>query len=309
MFTRILALLRHGLTSSTPRAKKIRLGTLTLLATYYITGRFRRTATNTLVQTSVPWSTFLRDVTNEQVVHAVVDGTTVKYLTKDGGTTLVNVARRLTPHSLPTNILSQLTKSGAIISAATPSRSFVQILIAVLPILYIAAMGGVLYKFYHDSFGGGVGGEASKRVGGSSSGGANGEAGEKTHSFDMVAGVDQAKAEVAEVVDLLRDPSKYAAMGAKVPRGVLLVGPPGTGKTLLAKCVAAEADVPFFYCSGSEFVEIYAGRGASRVRHLFQKARKVAPSIIFIDELDALGKRRSEGFSSNEGKKENVLFF
>ena len=121
-----------------------------------------------------------------------------------------------------------------------------------------------------------------------------------------MAGVDEAKEAVAEVVDLLRDPSKYARMGARVPRGVLLVGPPGTGKTLLAKCVAAEAGVPFFYCSGSEFVEIFAGRGASRVRNLFKRARRAAPSIVFIDELDALGKRRSQGFSSNEERDQTL---
>ena len=111
-------------------------------------------------------------------------------------------------------------------------------------------------------------------------------------TFKDVAGVEEAKFELQELVAFLRDPKSYGRLGARVPKGVLLVGPPGTGKTLLAKAVAGEAGVPFFSISGSEFVEMFVGVGAARVRDLFEQARKAAPCIIFIDELDALGRSR-----------------
>src|SRR5207244_7701800 len=111
-------------------------------------------------------------------------------------------------------------------------------------------------------------------------------------NFSDVAGVDEAKDELREVVDFLKNPSDYGRLGGRMPKGVLLVGPPGTGKTLLAKAVAGEANVPFFSISGSEFVEMFVGIGAARVRDLFEQARKQAPCIIFIDELDAMGRAR-----------------
>src|ERR671919_2325160 len=123
-------------------------------------------------------------------------------------------------------------------------------------------------------------------------------------TFADVAGVDEAKAELQEVVEFLKDPKKYGRLGARVPKGVLLVGPPGTGKTLLARAVAGEAAVPFFSISGSEFVEMFVGVGAARVRDLFEQAKQRAPCIVFIDELDAIGKARSTGraigFSNDE---------
>ncbi|HBM1760466.1 TPA: AAA family ATPase, partial [Acinetobacter baumannii] len=114
-------------------------------------------------------------------------------------------------------------------------------------------------------------------------------------TFDDVAGVDEAKAELVEIVDFLKNPQEYGRLGARIPKGVLLVSPPGTGKTLLTKAVAGEAAVPFFSISGSEFVEMFVGVGAARVRDLFEQARAQAPAIIFIDELDALGRARSVG--------------
>ena len=116
--------------------------------------------------------------------------------------------------------------------------------------------------------------------------------------FHDVAGMEQVKEEISEFVDFLKHPKIYKKLGAKIPRGALLCGPPGTGKTLLAKAVAGEAEVPFFSISASEFVELFAGKGASRVRELFDKAREKAPSIIFIDELDAIGKRREGRLSA-----------
>ncbi|MBS8261489.1 ATP-dependent metallopeptidase FtsH/Yme1/Tma family protein [Roseibium polysiphoniae] len=126
-------------------------------------------------------------------------------------------------------------------------------------------------------------------------------------TFDDVAGVDEAKRELQEVVDFLRDPKSYGRLGAHVPKGILLVGPPGTGKTLLARAVAGEANVPFFSISGSEFVEMFVGVGAARVRDLFEQARKAAPSIIFIDELDALGRARGgTPFQANDEKEQTL---
>merc|ERR1719183_1453115 len=125
--------------------------------------------------------------------------------------------------------------------------------------------------------------------------------------FDDVAGCDGAKAELVEVVDFLRNSEKYAEIGAKIPKGALLVGPPGTGKTLLAKAVAGEAGVPFFSISASEFVEIFAGVGAARVRDMFSEAKKQAPCIIFIDEIDAVGRQRSAGFGQGNDEREQTV--
>jgi ATP-dependent metalloprotease FtsH len=125
--------------------------------------------------------------------------------------------------------------------------------------------------------------------------------------FDNVAGLTGAKEEVVEFVDFLKDPKKYQQLGARIPRGALLVGPPGTGKTLLAKAVAGEAGVPFLTISGSDFVEMFVGVGASRVRDLFKKARQKAPSIIFIDEIDAVGKKRHGQMGGGNDERDNTL--
>src|SRR2546428_4998155 len=128
-------------------------------------------------------------------------------------------------------------------------------------------------------------------------------------TFADVAGVDEAKAELVEIVDFLQNPKKYQRLGGRIPKGVLLVGPPGTGKTLLARAVAGEADVPFFTLSGSEFVEMFVGVGAARVRDLFEQAKDKAPCIIFIDELDAIGKSRAgaTGFVGGHDEREQTL--
>merc|ERR1711907_12963 len=126
-------------------------------------------------------------------------------------------------------------------------------------------------------------------------------------TFDNVAGLQEAKEEVREIVDFLKNPKKYTALGAKIPKGALLVGPPGTGKTLLAKAVAGEAKVPFFSISGSDFVEMFVGVGASRVRDLFKKAKKYSPCIIFIDEIDAVGRHRGAGLGGGHDEREQTL--
>ena len=126
-------------------------------------------------------------------------------------------------------------------------------------------------------------------------------------TFDDVAGADEEKKELQEVVDFLRDPEKFRNIGARIPHGMLLVGPPGTGKTLLARAVAGEADVQFLSISGSDFVELYVGVGAGRVRDLFAQAKKMAPAIIFIDEIDAVGRKRGSGLGGGHDEKEQTL--
>ena len=123
-------------------------------------------------------------------------------------------------------------------------------------------------------------------------------------NFESVAGVDEAKEELAEIVDFLKNPTRYSEVGAKIPGGALLIGPPGTGKTLLAKAVAGEAGVPFLSISAAEFIEMFVGVGASRVRDLFTEAKKVAPCIIFIDELDAVGRQRAQGMGMGNDERE-----
>jgi cell division protease FtsH len=133
------------------------------------------------------------------------------------------------------------------------------------------------------------------------------DANRPTVTFEDVAGVDEAKLELAEVVQFLREPEKFVQVGARIPKGVLMVGPPGTGKTLLARAVAGEAGVPFFHISGSEFVEMFVGVGASRVRDLFEKAKQAAPSIVFVDEIDAVGRQRGAGLGGGHDEREQTL--
>ena len=129
----------------------------------------------------------------------------------------------------------------------------------------------------------------------------------KKVTFDNVAGLREEKEELEEIVDFLRSPRKYTKLGARIPKGVLLVGPPGTGKTLLAKAIAGEAGVPFFSISGSDFVEMFVGVGASRVRDLFEEAKKNAPCIVFIDEIDAVARRRGTGMGGGHDEREQTL--
>ena len=126
-------------------------------------------------------------------------------------------------------------------------------------------------------------------------------------TFEDVAGIDEAKEDLVEIVDFLKDPTRFQRLGGKIPRGVLLVGPPGTGKTLLAKAIAGEADVPFFTISGSDFVEMFVGVGASRVRDMFEQAKKHAPCLVFIDEIDAVGRHRGAGLGGGNDEREQTL--
>ena len=179
---------------------------------------------------------------------------------------------------------------------------FLQLL---LNLLFPFGLIFLMYFIFFRKMGGGSGGMGSIFNVGSSRAKVVEEGKIKTR-FDDVAGVDEAKEELVEVVDFLKNPKKYTDIGGKIPKGVLLVGDPGTGKTLLARAVAGEAGVPFFSISGSDFVEMFVGVGASRVRDLFKQAREKAPCIVFIDEIDALGKNRANGFSSNDEREQTL---
>ena len=165
----------------------------------------------------------------------------------------------------------------------------------------------LMYFFIFRRIGGGMGGGMGSLFGGGGGRAKTVEEGKVKTRFADVAGVDEAKEELVEVVDFLKEPKKYTDIGGKIPKGVLLVGPPGTGKTLLARAVAGEAGVPFFSISGSDFVEMFVGVGASRVRDLFRQAREKAPCIIFIDEIDALGKSRMNGYGGGNDEREQTL--
>ena len=182
---------------------------------------------------------------------------------------------------------------------STPS-ALGSILLAILPILLIA---GLFLLFFKNMQGGGRGGAMS--FGKSKAKLLTENSQRKT--FDDVAGVEAAKEDLKEVVEFLKDPTRFTRLGAKIPTGALLVGPPGTGKTLLARAVAGEAGVPFYTISGSDFVEMFVGVGASRVREMFAEARKQAPCIIFIDEIDAVGRHRGVGTSGGHEEREQTL--
>ncbi len=197
--------------------------------------------------------------------------------------------------------LAFLDENGVIYKATVTQRNFILefLLQWVLPFGFIFLMWRLLFK----KMGGGLGGSIFSA--GQTKTAAVEEGKVKTR-FDDVAGVDEAKEELVEVVDFLKSPKKYTDIGGKIPKGVLLVGPPGTGKTLLARAVAGEAGVPFFRISGSDFVEMFVGVGASRVRDLFKQARDKAPCIVFIDELDAIGKSRVNNIGGNDEREQTL---
>ena len=200
-------------------------------------------------------------------------------------------------------LIEMLRNNGVKIKAKPPAETswFMSVLISWLPMIVLI---GVWVFFMRQMQGGGGGGKALSF--GKSKARLMDDQGEKV-TFDNVAGIDEAKEELTEIVDFLRDPPKYTRLGGRIPKGVLLVGGPGTGKTLLSRAVAGEAGVPFFTISGSDFVEMFVGVGASRVRDLFAQGKKNAPCIIFIDELDAVGRQRGAGMGGGHDEREQTL--
>ncbi|HID81456.1 MAG TPA: AAA family ATPase, partial [Thiotrichales bacterium] len=200
-------------------------------------------------------------------------------------------------------LVDELILNNVEIQAAPPAQRswLLDLLISMLPILLLL---GVWIYFMRQMQGGG-GGRGAMSFGKSK---AQLLAEDQVKvSFNDVAGVEEAKEEVAELVEFLRDPGKFQKLGGQIPRGVLMVGPPGTGKTLLARAIAGEAKVAFFTISGSDFVEMFVGVGASRVRDMFEQAKKHAPCIIFIDEIDAVGRHRGAGLGGGHDEREQTL--
>ncbi len=206
---------------------------------------------------------------------------------------------------LDNNVRENFEAQGITVNYKNPSKSgnFIgNLLMSILPILLLVG----LYVFFMRNMQNGGGRGGAMGFGKSRAKMLTEESGGRK-TFDDVAGVEEAKADLAEVVEFLQDPSKFQRLGAKIPKGALLVGPPGTGKTLLARAVAGEAGVPFFTISGSDFVEMFVGVGASRVRDMFEQAKKNAPCIIFIDEIDAVGRHRGVGTSGGHEEREQTL--
>ena len=274
----------------------------------------------------VSYSDFIKNIENKKIgVVEEKDGyvygykaSEVKYLeTKsnsiksklgfDGKKEVQGLKARLITNRLgeDANLMAVINNNAAIIQSVEPPEPslFLSIILAFLP--YIIMIGFLVFMLNRMNRGGSGGGPQIFNMG-KSRAKENGE-NISNVTFADVAGIDEAKQELKEVVDFLKEPEKFRKIGAKIPKGVLLLGQPGTGKTLLAKAVAGEAKVPFFSMSGSEFVEMFVGVGASRVRDLFNKARKNAPCIVFIDEIDAVGRKRGTGQGGGNDEREQTL--
>lgn len=244
---------------------------------------------------AVEYSQFIEEVKAGRIAKVVIEGRTLKATTSEG--------KRITSYAPPDLwLVSDLLKNGVKIEARPEEEpSFLMnIFVSWFPMLLLI---GVWVFFMRQMQGGGKGGAFSF---GKSKARMTDEA-QNTITFVDVAGCDEAKEEVQEIVDFLRDPSKFQKLGGRIPKGVLMVGNPGTGKTLLAKAIAGEAKVPFFSISGSDFVEMFVGVGAARVRDMFENAKKHAPCIIFIDEIDAVGRHRGAGLGGGNDEREQTL--
>jgi len=248
---------------------------------------------------TVDYSQFISDVKSGRIERVnIVDGAAISGRTVDG-TDFVTYS----PETNNSALIGTLLENNVRISGQPPAQQsiFTQILISWFPIILIIAA----WVFIMRQMQGGAGGRGALSFG-KSRARLLGEDQVKV-TFSDVAGVDEAKEEVGELVEFLRDPAKFQKLGGKIPRGVLMVGSPGTGKTLLAKAIAGEAKVPFFTISGSDFVEMFVGVGASRVRDMFEQAKKHAPCIVFIDEIDAVGRHRGAGLGGGHDEREQTL--
>ncbi|MGJ3256336.1 MAG: ATP-dependent zinc metalloprotease FtsH [Alcanivorax sp.] len=249
--------------------------------------------------TSIPYSDFISRVESGDVQEAKIGESAITGTYKDG-----SQFKTVKPPTLDTNLMPTLIQNKVNVVGLEPERQgfLMQLFLSVLPILIILA---IFIFFMRQMQGGGRGGGGPMTFG-KSKAKLLGEDQIKT-TFADVAGVEEAKEEVQELVEFLRDPAKFQRLGGKIPRGVLMVGSPGTGKTLLAKAIAGEAKVPFFSISGSDFVEMFVGVGASRVRDMFEQAKKHSPCIIFIDEIDAVGRSRGAGVGGGHDEREQTL--
>jgi cell division protease FtsH len=249
------------------------------------------------VESGMSYSQFLQSVREGQIKQVTIDGTVIRGLTGSG--------ERFSTFSPPNDphMVDDLLENHVDIKVDPPeTESFLtQILISWFPMLLLIGV----WVFFMRQMQGGGGGRGAMSFGKSKA--RLIEEDQIKVTFADVAGCDEAKEDVQEMVDFLKDPSKFQKLGGKIPRGALMVGPPGTGKTLLAKAIAGEARVPFFSISGSDFVEMFVGVGASRVRDMFEQAKKNAPCIIFIDEIDAVGRHRGAGLGGGHDEREQTL--
>ncbi|AWM60637.1 ATP-dependent zinc metalloprotease FtsH [Pseudomonas songnenensis] len=245
------------------------------------------------------YSDFLEQVKEGRVERVTVDGFVIIGKRSEGDT-----FKTIRPAIQDNGLIGDLLDNNVLIEGKQPEQQSIwtQLLVASFPILVIIAV----FMFFMRQMQGGAGGKGGPMSFGKSKARLLSEDQVKT-TFADVAGCDEAKEEVHELVEFLRDPGKFQRLGGRIPRGVLMVGPPGTGKTLLAKAIAGEAKVPFFTISGSDFVEMFVGVGASRVRDMFEQAKKHAPCIIFIDEIDAVGRHRGAGLGGGHDEREQTL--
>ncbi|MBN2630759.1 MAG: ATP-dependent zinc metalloprotease FtsH [Rhodobacteraceae bacterium] len=248
----------------------------------------------TMSSRQISYSDFISRVETGNVASAVIDGEKVLVRGKDG-----NQFTAIIPQG--TDVTGQLIANGVEVRAEAQEQSgFLSMISLWLPFLVLI---GIWIFFMNRMQGGGKGGAMG--FGKSRAKLLTEKQGRVT--FDDVAGIDEAKEELEEIVEFLRNPQKFSRLGGKIPKGALLVGPPGTGKTLLARAIAGEAGVPFFTISGSDFVEMFVGVGASRVRDMFEQAKKNAPCIVFIDEIDAVGRARGVGMGGGNDEREQTL--
>lgn len=245
------------------------------------------------------YSDFIQQVKDGKVERVAVDGYVITGKRSDGDT-----FKTIRPAIQDNGLIGDLVDNHVTVEGKLPEQQSIwtQLLVASFPILVIIAV----FMFFMRQMQGGAGGKGGPMSFGKSKARLLSEDQVKTTLAD-VAGCDEAKEEVGELVEFLRDPGKFQRLGGRIPRGVLMVGPPGTGKTLIAKAIAGEAKVPFFTISGSDFVEMFVGVGASRVRDMFEQAKKHAPCIIFIDEIDAVGRHRGNGMGGGHDEREQTL--
>ena len=250
---------------------------------------------NTVVSDKVPFSEFLKNIEDGRVVQVEIKGNNIEGILADG-----SVFRTYAPND--PNLVGKLAAKGVSITASPledKMPSLLGILLSWFPMLLLIGVWIFFMRQMQGGRGGAMGFGKSKAK-------LLSEARGKI-TFNDVAGIDEAKEEVEEIIEFLKDPRKFRRLGGKIPRGALLIGPPGTGKTLLARAIAGEANVPFFTISGSDFVEMFVGVGASRVRDMMEQGKKNAPCIIFIDEIDAVGRSRGAGLGGGNDEREQTL--
>ncbi|WP_269609524.1 ATP-dependent zinc metalloprotease FtsH [Prochlorococcus marinus] len=280
------------------RWRNIGLYVLIVVVVIFVGSAFFDKPSSTKASRTLRYSDFIEAVQERQVSRVLIspDKGTAQIVESDGNRALVNLA--------PDQELLQLLTDNDVDIAVQPTTQANPLQQAASSLIFpILLLGGLFFLFRRAGSGGG--GNPAMSFGKSK---ARLQMEPETKiTFGDVAGIEGAKLELTEVVDFLKNPDRFTAVGAKIPKGVLLVGPPGTGKTLLAKAVAGEASVPFFSISGSEFVEMFVGVGASRVRDLFEQAKKNAPCIVFIDEIDAVGRQRGAGLGGGNDEREQTL--